>query len=147
MSNAESWPLARCCASAWAAGSAHRNRIDELGRVPERGQRAGLTSASSTRELTSRRSTREQKSRSERELAAALARVDDRLDRALADVLHGQEPEADRRPLDREVQAAAVDVRRPDLDPEPTALGDRRRDLLGVVAERGQHAEHMYSTV
>ena len=40
------------------------------------------------------------------ELAALLARRDDRLDRALADVLDRQQAEADRVALDREVEAA-----------------------------------------
>ena len=52
-----------------------------------------------------------QKSVSERNGAALVARGDDRLDRALADVLHRQQPEADRLALDGELEVAAVDVR------------------------------------
>ena len=81
------------------------------------------------------------------ELAAFLARGDDRLDRALADVLDGEQPEPDRVALDGELDVGAVDVRRQDLDPEPAALGDRRRDLLGRVADRGQHAGHVLDRV
>ena len=71
------------------------------------------------------------RSRSASGTAALLARRDDRLDRALADVLDRQQPEPDRVALDRELEAAAMDVGRPDLDAHPPALGDRRGDLLG----------------
>ena len=40
-----------------------------------------------------------------------------------------------------------MDVRRPDLDPHPAALGDGRGDLLLVVAERGQHGGHVVDGV
>ena len=68
-------------------------------------------------------------------LAALGAGRDDRLDRPLADVLHGQQPEPDRVALDGEFEVTRVDVRRPDLDTHPPALRDRRRDLLLVRAE------------
>jgi hypothetical protein len=106
-----------------------------------------LISDSSTRRLASRRSTRAQKSASERNVAAFLARGDDRLDRALADVLDGQQAEADGVALDREVEPAGVDVGRQDLDAQAPALGDGRGDLLGVVAEGGQHAGHVLDGV
>src|SRR4029453_9483508 len=66
------------------------------------------------------------------ERAALVAGRDDRLDRALPDVLHGEEPEPDRRALDGELDAGAMDVRWQDLDPHTAALGDRGRDLLLV---------------
>ena len=72
-----------------------------------------------------------------------LARRDDRLDRPLADVLDRQQPEPDRLVLDRELDLASADVRRPDLDAQPAALGDRRGDLLLVVPERGQDGRHV----
>ena len=83
--------------------------------------------------------------RSER--AALRPGRDDRLDRALADVLDRQQPEPDRLALDRELDAGAVDVGRQDLDPHPAALGDRGGDLLLVRAEGRQHARHVLDRV
>ena len=40
-----------------------------------------------------------------------------------------------------------MDVRRPDLDRHPAALGDRRGDLLLVGPERGQHRGHVVDRV
>ena len=90
---------------------------------------------------------RAQKSASERKSPPSCARRDDRLDRALADVLDGQQAEADGVAFDGEVEPADVHVRRPDLDAHAPALGDGRGDLVGRVAHRGQHADAMYSTV
>ncbi len=81
------------------------------------------------------------------ELAALVAGGDDRLDRALADVLDGEEAEADRVPFDGELEPGAMDVRHPDLDAEAAALGDGRGDLLLVGAEGGQHARHVLDRV
>ena len=81
------------------------------------------------------------------ERAALVAGGDDRLDRALADVLDREQAEPDRVALDRELEVAAMDVRRQDLDRHPAALGDRRRDLLLVRAEGGQHGGHVVDRV
>ena len=64
-----------------------------------------------------------------------------------ADVLDRQQAEPDRIALDRELEVAAVDVGRQDLDAHPPALGDRGRDLLLVRAERGQHGGHVVDRV
>ena len=81
------------------------------------------------------------------ERAAVLARRDDRLDRALPDVLDREQPEPDRVALDGELEVAGVDVRREDRDAEPAALGDGGRDLLLVRAERRQDAGHVLDGV
>ena len=81
------------------------------------------------------------------ERAALRPGRDDRLDRALADVLDREQPEPDRLALDGELDAGAVDVGRQDLDPHPAALGDRGGDLLLVRAERGQDARHVLDRV
>ena len=81
------------------------------------------------------------------ELAALLARRDDRLDRALADVLDRQQAEPDRVALDREAEPGPVDVRRPDLDAQAPALGDGGGHLLGVVPEGRQHGRHVLDRV
>ena len=81
------------------------------------------------------------------ERAVRLPGGDDRLDRALPHVLDRQQPEPDRRPLHGELEVAGMDVRWEDGDPQAAALGDRGRDLLGVVAERGQHARHVLDGV
>ena len=81
------------------------------------------------------------------ERAALVARRDDRLDRALADVLDREQAEPDRVALDGELERAAVDVGRQDLDRHPAALGDRGRDLLLVRAEGGQHRGHVLDRV
>ena len=81
------------------------------------------------------------------ERAALVPRRDDRLDRALADVLDGQQAEPDRLAVDRELEVARVDVRRQDRDAQPPALGDRRRDLLLVRAEGGEDARHVLDRV
>ena len=57
------------------------------------------------------------------ELAPLLARGDDRFDRALPHVLDREQAEADRVTLDGELQMAGVDIRRPDFDAHPAALG------------------------
>ncbi len=114
---------------------------------PNRPSAPTLISDSSTRLLTRRRSTRAQRSASERKSpSASRAAMIDSI-APCADVLDGQQPEADRVALDREVEAADVDVRRPDLDAQPPALGDRGRHLLGVVAEGGEHAGHVLDRV
>src|SRR4051794_9046405 len=79
--------------------------------------------------------------------AAFIAGPDDRLDRPLADVLHGEQAEPDRVALDGEVELAPMHVGWPDLDPEAAALRDRGRDLLRVVPERRQHARHVLDGV
>ena len=81
------------------------------------------------------------------ERTAALPRRDDGLDGALADVLDGQQPEPDGLPFDREMEAAAVDIRRQHRDADAPALGDRARHPLGVVAEGGEHAGHVLDRV
>ena len=88
-----------------------------------------------------------QKSVSERNVAALVARRDDRFDGALADVLDRQQAEPDRVALDRELEVALVDVGRQDLDPHPAALGDGGRDLLLVRAEGGQDRGHVVDRV
>ena len=77
------------------------------------------------------------------ERSLGLPRRDDRLDRALADVLDRQQPEPDRLVLDRELDLAAADRRRPDLDAQPAALRDGGGDLLLVVPERRQDGRHV----
>ena len=81
------------------------------------------------------------------ELAALGPGRDDRLDGALADVLDRQQAEPDGVALDGELEVAAVDVRRQDLDAHPAALGDGRRDLLLVRPERGQDRGHVVDRV
>ena len=88
-----------------------------------------------------------QKSVSERNVAALVARRDDRFDGALADVLDRQQAEPDGVALDGELEVALVDVGRQDVDPHPAALGDGRRDLLLVRAEGGQHRGHVVDRV
>ena len=78
------------------------------------------------------------------ERAARFARGDDRLDRALPDILDRDQPEADGLALDRELDAGAEDVGRSDLDAHPPALGDGGGHLLGVVAEGCQHGGHVF---
>ena len=90
---------------------------------------------------------RAQRSASEGKSPPASRAVDDRLDGALADVLDGQQPEADGVALDGEVEVAEADVRAEDLDAQAAALGDGAGDLLGVVAEGGQHAGHVLDRV
>ena len=81
------------------------------------------------------------------ERAALGPRRHDRLDRALADVFHRQQPESDRRPLDRELDIRSVDIGQLDLDVHPAALGDRRSDLLLVRAEGRQDRGHVLDGV
>ena len=95
----------------------------------------------------SRRSIRRQRSPSDWNGAVRLAGRDDRLDRALADVLDREEAEPDPLVLDGELDRAPVDVRRPDLDAEPAALGDGGRDLLLGAPEGGQDAGHVVDRV
>ena len=74
-------------------------------------------------------------------LRSPIADGDDRVDRALADVLDRRQAEADRLGraggigLDREEGQRLLHVRRTHLDPQPAALGDDRGDLLGALAE------------
>ncbi len=81
------------------------------------------------------------------ERPALVAGGDDRLDRALADVLDREQPEPDRATLDGELEMARVDVGRQDRDGHPAALGDRGRDLLLVRPEGGQHRGHVLDRV
>ena len=69
------------------------------------------------------------------------------VDRAFPDVLDGEQPVPDRVVLDRELDAGAMDVGRPDLDPHPAAFGDGRRDLLAGVPHRRQDARHVLDGV
>src|SRR4051812_22261229 len=79
--------------------------------------------------------------------AAILASRDDRLDRALADILDRKQAEPDRRPLDSELDIGAVDVGRENLDAHPPALGDRRGNLFLVRAERCEDGSHVLDGV
>ncbi len=88
-----------------------------------------------------------QKSVSERKIAALGPRGDDGFDRALADVLDRQQPEPDRVALDGELEARLVDVRHPDFDPQAATFGDRRGDLLRVVADGREDARHVLDRV
>ncbi len=81
------------------------------------------------------------------ELATLLAAIDDRLDRAFADILDRQQSKADGLAFDREFDERPVDVRRPDLDPQAPAFGNRGGDLLLVVSEGGQHRGHVLDRV
>ena len=81
-------------------------------------------------------------------LRSPIADGDDRVDRALADVLDRRQSEADRLRraggigLDREEGQRLLNVRRPHLDPQPAALGDDRGDLLGALAEAVEDGGH-----
>ena len=81
------------------------------------------------------------------ELATLRPRVEDGLDGTLADVLDGQQAEADGIALDGEVDVAVAHVRAQHLDAQAAALGDGAGDLLGVVAERGEDAGHVLDRV
>ena len=89
-----------------------------------------------------------QKSVSERNVAALGPRGDDRLDRALADVLDRQQPEPDRVALDGELEA-----RLRWMSGGRTSMPRRRHSAMaaatfsGVVAERRSARAVMYSTV
>ena len=132
---------------AWADGDRVVQAEQQLRRMAERPQRADLDErlehlAVGEPQVDPRAEVGERA-----ELAALGPRRDDRLDRALADVLDRQQPEADRVALDGELEVAGVDVRRPDLDAHAAALGDRGGDLLLVRTERGQHGRHVIDRV
>ena len=80
------------------------------------------------------------------ERAAALARLDDRLDGLEADALDRTQPEVDDSLLGHpEVDLSLVDVRRQHLDPHPPAVVDMFDEelvALGAVHLGGEHGRH-----
>ena len=88
----------------------------DLGRMPERVERPDLGQRLEDLAVAQPQVDPRAEVGQRAERAALVARRDDRLDRALADVLDRQQPEPDRVALDRELEVAAVDVRRQDLD-------------------------------
>ena len=147
MSNSDVWPVirSRCVACPEASASSSPSRscagCPNMLSAPDLGQRLEHLAVGEP-QVDPRAEVRQRP-----ELAAALARLDDRLDGALADVLDRQQAEADRVALDREPEARAVHVGRPDLDAQAPALDDRGGHLLGVVAERREHRGHVLDGV
>ena len=136
------------------ASSAASRRASSDAQRPERGHRAGLdqrldhalvdgVQVDAAAEVVERG----ERPRVVRGLRAPLARGDDGLDRPLADVLDGDQAEADRGGavgigLDAEEHAGLLHVRRADLDPQPPALGHHRGHLLGALPEAVEHRGH-----
>ena len=147
MSNSDVWPVirSRCVACPDASASSSPSRscagCPNMLSAPDLGQRLEHLAVGEP-QVDPRAEVRQRP-----ELAAALARLDDRLDGALADVLDRQQAEADRVALDREPEARAVHVGRPDLDAQAPALDDRGGHLLGVVPERREHRGHVLDRV
>ena len=139
-SNSDVWPVIRSRWVACADGDRVVEAEQELGRVPERVERADLDERLEHLAVGQPQVDPRAEVGQRPELAALVAGRDDRLDGALADVLDRQQPEPDGVALDRELELAAVDVRRQDLDAHPAALGDGGRDLLLVRPEGGQDA-------
>ena len=147
MSNSDVWPVIRSRCVACPAAERVVEAEQDLRRVAEHVERADLGQRLEDLAVGEPHVDPRAEVRQRAELAVGLAGVDDRLDGALADVLDRQQPEPDRLALDGEPEAGAMDVGRRDLDPEAPALGDRRGDLLGVVAERRQHRGHVLDGV
>ena len=77
----------------------------------------------------------------------APARLEDRLDRALADVLDAGEAEADALAHHGEVARALVHRRRQDLDPELMRVRDVARELVVVARLRGEQRRQVLARV
>ena len=147
MSNSEVWPLIAVALRGLAGGEGVVEAQQHLGRVAEAVERTDLDQRLQHLAVGEAQVHPGAEVGERPELAALLAGLDDRLDRALADVLDRQQAEADGLALDREAQAGPVHVRGPDLDPQPAALRDGGGHLLRVVPERGEHGRHVLDRV
>ena len=124
-SNSEVCPVIRSRCVACAGRDRVVEPEQDLGRVAERAQRPDLGQRLEHLAVREPQVDPRAEVGQRAELAALVARRDDRFDRALPDVLDRQQPEPDRVALDGELEMAAVDVRRQDLD-RPSG-GTRRR--------------------
>ena len=71
-------------------------------------------------------------------------RLDDRVDRLLADALERGERVNDRIAIDLEIDAGAIDRRRRDVDAEPFGLGAEFGELVGIAhVERHRRGEEL----
>jgi hypothetical protein len=125
-----------------ADGAVERRHV--LRAVPaEPSSAPAWTSASNTRLLHARRSTRSTKSKKSLYGPVLGARGEHRVDRALADVAHRAEAEADALVADDgELVAALVDVGGEDLDPHLARLGHVLHHRVGVADAARQERGH-----
>ena len=147
MSKSDVWPLVRSRWTAWPAAMASSRAASSWAGWPNAAQRPDLDQRLQDPLVDQPEVDPGAEVGQRAEVAVRLPGRDDRLDRALADVLDGQQAEPDGVVLDRELDERPVDVRRPDLDAQPPALGHRGGDLLLVVAEGGQDAGHVLDGV
>ena len=127
-SKIEPWPASRSACCFWPYASACSSTREHP--LPRAGQRAALDERLERALVDDRRVDALGEVPDRLERAALLARADDRAARELADALHGVEAEADLAADDGEVDLRLVHVGRQHLDPELVARVDVERHAV-----------------